>query len=352
MLITKFNYKLIPDWSIPKELFFVWPGGIANRNHLVPFYINLIKQIPETVGISLIINKRELRNDINKTLIENDINKTISFVEIPFSNDGKPYDIWIRDWSPLCAVDDSGKSIYLKAKYSPAYLDYNEAEPCDNAGQVLAGLSNDENIKFPLVWDLGNITHNGNGTAIVTKRIISDNEGFSEKGIQDLFNQMLGITKLIFIDEEPGDTTGHVDGLIRFIGENRLVISRYPKNCVEENRFIDGIKNQIHKELGNSFEIIEIFNGLFIDETDEGIPSSFGNHINYLHLGSSLLVPIYGIDSDQTALSAFNKALSHIKIIPVESSALSHKGGVLNCISWTLYDSFLPSFIRKKKKNV
>ncbi len=60
MLITKFNYKLIPDWSIPKELFLVWPGGIANRNHLVPFYINLIKQIPETVGISLIISKIEL----------------------------------------------------------------------------------------------------------------------------------------------------------------------------------------------------------------------------------------------------------------------------------------------------
>ncbi len=317
MLITKFNYKLIPVWSIPKELFLVWPGGIANRNHLVPFYVNLIKQIPATVGISLIISKREMRSDINKILAENNINKSSSFVEIPFVNDGKPYDIWIRDWSPLCAVDDSGKSIYIKAKYSPAYLDYNEADPCDNAGQVLAELSNNENIRFPLVWDLGNITHNGNGTAIATKRIISDNEGFSEKGIQDLFNQMLGINKLIFIDEEPGDATGHVDGLIRFIGENRLIIARYPAICVEENKYIDGVKQQIQMESGNSFEFIDIPNGLFIDESDEGVPSSFGNHINYLHLGSSLLMPTYGIDSDEAALLVLNKALPHVKIIPV-----------------------------------
>jgi len=336
MLITKYN-KIIPDWFFPKELFLVWPGEIANRNHLVPLYINLIKQVPATLGITLIISKRELRNDINKILIVNNINKAISFVEIPFFNDGKTYDIWIRDWAPLCTVDDSGKRIFLKAKYSPAYLDYNESEPCDNAGQVLSGLFNDEIIKFPLVWDLGNFTHNGNGTAIVTKRIISDNGGYSEKGIKDLFNQMLGITKLIFIDEEPGDATGHIDGMIRFIGENKMVISRYPEVCIEENKFIDRVKKQIQIELRNSFEFIDIPNGLFIDESSEGISSSFGNHINYLHLGRYLMMPIYGIDSDDTALSIFKKSLPHTRIIPIESSVLSHKGGVLNCISWCLY---------------
>lgn len=340
---------LIPDWSIPKELFLVWPGGIANRNHLVPFYVNFIKHIPETVGISLIISNRELRNDINKILIENDINRAISFVEIPFINGGKAYDIWIRDWSPLCAVDDSGKSIYLKAKYSPAYLDSDEADPSDNAGKMLAGLSNDENIRFPLVWDLGNITHNGNGMAIVTNRIIADNEGFSKKGIQELFYQMLGINKLMFIDEEPGDATGHVDGLIRFIGEDKLVVSRYPEICIEENKYIDGVKKQIQMESDNALEFIDIPNGLFIDESSEGVPSSFGNHINYFHLGSSILIPIYGIDSDDIALSAFKKALPHTKIVPIESSALSHKGGVLNCITWVTYDPYLPLFTRMKR---
>lgn len=346
MLITKFNYKLIPDWLIPKELFLVWPGGIPNRDHLVPFYINLMQHVPDTVGISLIISKKEIRTDINKILAEKNITKTISFIEVPFGSNGKEYDIWIRDWSPICAADDSGKNLYIKAKYNPAYLDYNEAEPCDNAGHVLAGLSNDEDIQFPLVWDLGNLTHNGNGTAIVTKRIISDNKGFSKKGIQDLFHQMLGVNRLIFIDEEPGDITGHVDGLIRFIDENKLVVSRYPAVCIEENKFIDNIKKQIQMESGNSFEFIDVPNGLFIDESDEGVPSSFGNHINYLHLGLSLMMPTFGIDSDETALSIFKRVLPYTKIIPVESSALSHEGGILNCISWLLYESFLPPYTK------
>lgn len=337
MTNIKFNNKLIPEWYIPKELFLVWPGGIPNRGHLTPFYINLIKHIPVTTPMSLLISKSEMRSEIQKILAENNIDKSLSFVEIPFRNIRKPYDIWIRDWAPLCAVDNSGENVYIKAKYCPKYLNCIEAEPCDNAGRLLAGLSNAENTLFPLVWDPGNLTHNGDGIAIATKRIISDNKGFSKKGIQKLFNQMLGINKLIFIDEEPGDTTGHVDGLIRFIGKSRLVIARYPQNCDKENRFIDGVKKKIQKELGNSFEFIDIPNGLFIDESEEEVPSAFGNHINYLHLGSSLLLPTYGIDSDKAALSIFKKALPEIEIISVESSALSHKGGILNCISWLRY---------------
>lgn len=331
------KYKIIPEWSIPKELFLVWPRGIPKRNHLIPNFLNLIKQIPNTLGLSLIINKREQQNEINKLLIENEIHKSVSYIDIPFSSDSEAYDIWIRDWAPLCAIDDSGNRVYLKAKYHPQYLSPREAELCDNTGRLLPDLLNEETILFPLIWDLGNFTHNGNGIGIVTSRIITDNNSFSKINIHDLFNQMLGINKLIFIDEEPGDATGHVDGLIRFISKNKLVISRYPPDCFEENKFIDSVKKHIKMELGSSFEFIDIPNGLFSDESNEGIQSSFGNHINYLHLGTHLLMPIYGIDSDDAALSIIKKSLPHTKIIPIESSILSHKGGVLNCISWCLY---------------
>lgn len=342
MVSASFNVKLLPDWTTPRELFLVWPGNIPNRKSLVPIYLNLINLVPNEICISIIIENKSEENKIQCLFNENEIIRAVTFVAIPPDND-KSYDIWIRDWAPVCGVEDSGKTSLVKAMYHPHYISSEESIPCDNAGKRLAVLTHNESWRFPLIWDLGNITHNGNGVAIISDRILKDNREFSRENINELFEIMLGITKLILIPEEPGDVTGHVDGLIRFVDEKVLVISKYPDICKKENRFIERIKTQICNELGEEYKIFGIPNGLFSDETVEGIPSAFGNHLNFLRLGNHIYLPVYGIDSDKNAKRIFEKILPDVKLIPVESSALSHKGGVLNCITWVTFLRMLNS---------
>jgi agmatine/peptidylarginine deiminase len=68
-----------------------------------------------------------------------------------------------------------------------------------------------------IVLDGGNFIHNGQRTAITTNRIIADNENLFVQQIRDVFWMRLNIENLLIIPVEPGDRTGHVDGIVRFI---------------------------------------------------------------------------------------------------------------------------------------
>ena len=66
--------------------------------------------------------------------------------------------------------------------------------------------------------DIGKLTHNGVGTAIITNRFISDNEGCNViHELIPVLRAFLGLDNIIFIPTEPEDAKGHVDGMVRFM---------------------------------------------------------------------------------------------------------------------------------------
>ncbi len=248
------------------------------------------------------------------------------FIQIDFN------DIWIRDWAPISAWDPQGKYFHIKARYQPAYLPKHESLPDNNAGIILSGRLKIPLTPLDLIWDIGNLTHNGIGTAIVTRRILSDNEILSKK-IKELFKKYLGINKLILVDEEPYDETGHIDGMVRFINENTLVIGRYTNDYPEGKALMDNLSNLLKK----NFNIIRITNRSPKTKKKEGVSSAFGNYINFLRLGNKIFIPQYGIQEDRNAVKAFKKIIPSLEIIPVRSkyiNRLADLGGVLNCVSW------------------
>ncbi len=328
--------RLFPDYEKPQSVFFVCPAHVPKRMHLSDFYLSLPSYIPADIKISFLFSDERVEQLWESVLslrypahvFENHIIESNSLCALN--------DIWIRDWAPVPAVDNRGNRILVKPVYRPQYLDEIEASSCNMAGMELAHRLCLPVMELPLVWDIGNLTHNGS-IAITTKRLLKDNGIMSEKQIKEVFRFILGIRKLIIVDEEVGDVTGHIDGTVRFLGEHTLAISKYPEDCIEENRCIERIKKQIVKDSSNDLEVIEIPNALLYDEPAEGIYSAFGNHMNFLLMGNNLLFPQYRIASDTRAHSIITKACPAYKIIDVNSSLVSSQGGVLNCISWCLY---------------
>lgn len=56
--------------------------------------------------------------------------------------------------------------------------------------------------------------------------------------IGELLREKLNITRLIVIPEEPGDETGHVDGMVRFLSPETVAVGSYPPEWKEGNRFM------------------------------------------------------------------------------------------------------------------
>ena len=190
-------------------------------------------------------------------------------------------------------------------------------------------------------WDMGNLTHNGKGTAIISNRFISDNESYDiEHEIRPLLHVILGFSNIIFIPVEPDEETGHVDGMVRFIDEKLLVVGAYPSNS-PNHRFMNNLSSNLKKDLGDNYKIIRLMNGQPEEIKSEGIGSAMGNHVNFLRINDLILFPYYNDQISKQAMRDFKSEMGKINlsidIIPVdipEINELARLGGVLNCISW------------------
>lgn len=193
-------------------------------------------------------------------------------------------------------------------------------------------------------WDLGNLTHNGLGTAVVTNRLIASNQEVDiQHELKPMLHVIAGFKNLVFIPTEPLDSTGHIDGMARFISEKTLVVGAYAAGFAGHN-LMNSIADNLQDDLGTDFQVIRLMNGCPEDFESEGIASAVGNHMNFLRLNDTILFPYYGDEISKRPLHDFILALRHynlnINVIPVdmpEIKDLVRLGGVLNCISWQVF---------------
>ena len=180
----------------------------------------------------------------------------------------------------------------------------------------------------PLILDGGNIIK-WKDKVIITDRVLKDNcyQFIDAKAIIERLKSDLKCEIIIIIPEYPNEETGHADGLIRFIDENRVLIN--------------DTQNETEKEWLKDFLLV-LDNAQLtpIEIPCEVAPNqdkAHGLYINYLHVGNLIIVPQFGYTkSDNKALQIMNDVFGETHtIVPFESKWISEYGGVLNCSSWT-----------------
>src|SRR5690606_18650302 len=84
----------------------------------------------------------------------------------------------------------------------------------------------------------GNIVRWAN-KVIMTDRVFIDNPKYERKRLIKELHELLQVDHLHFVPEQPGDFTGHSDGMVRFIDENTVVINDFK---LEKEWFIGHLK--------------------------------------------------------------------------------------------------------------
>lgn len=353
---------IIPEWFNPSSIALVWPehlpSGVGSR--IKGFYRDFILLL--------------LENDVSVQLLHSnikDLQKLKNYFgqdNITFQHEPNVSDIWIRDFGPVFTIID-GNLIPIKTLYQPSYA-YSEVEIKWFEENNLIGYKLTDTkpsiIKCgerELILDGGNLIHNGFGTAIVTNRIISDNEHLFEEEIRETLKANLGIEELFIIPSEPGDDTGHIDGMVRFLDQNTLAVIEYLDPWVDSpfNIFNDEydhskeVTEKIAKYLSDkNFNIVRIPNSIprkgkhkvkSLIKGKSTFENAAGNYLNYLRAGNKLFVSQYSnpVDDDR----AYEKYVQYSKYfhpemeiikVPLNATPLAEYGGIINCITLQLYD--------------
>lgn len=337
--------KLVPDWVIPKSIGLVWPENLPEKRHLVNlFYIKLIEllltHLPADLKLT-IIHRQSEKERLNRYFGKDPLN---------LIENKNIQDIWIRDFAPFWKTVGN-KVIAVKGKYYPeyggeVYVKYSFLD--DDAGIGLGG-DNFEPLmcnNIRIVLDGGNLTFNGVAIGICTNRIISSNEYLFVDQLTESIMKALCLDKLILLPSEFGDDTGHIDGIVRFVSMDTVLVSENVYKWKKGKNYIPESEYYFEQNQFNEITEYLLKHGLKVYRIPNGIPlmskfeSAVGNYMNFLRVGEKVFVPQYErMSEDLDALEAFRLAgFLRENIIRVPGcSELSELGGVLNCITTHIY---------------
>ena len=237
-------------------------------------------------------------------------------------------DIWIRDYMPIQISDDR----FIVYNYNPDYLKDSGDDYLTDSRSIAAGILNHSNkSQYDITLDGGNVVTCA-GHLVLTDKVFQENG--KEKYDPDYCDYISHVldSSIIFLPwhcdnpQEPNaDVYGHADGLVHWAGDNRVLMSNHRDSFPEE---ADEIKYRLEVA---GFEVTEM---LF----DVPNPNRDYNwaYINYLQVGSKIIVPTFGIPEDKQALKYIREANPGCVVRGFRMRDIAKNGGALHCITWNI----------------
>ena len=243
-------------------------------------------------------------------------------------------DIWPRDYSPLYGIDaDSGEAVAHKFTFAAYYEEYRRKyRYIVELDDTFAWAEGYKLARSEMMMDGGSVITDGDGTYIITQRVLDDNVGITD--VREKIKAWLGADRLIVVDEEPGDMLGHVCNF-KIIGPAKAVVGLPDRIDTPLWRYLKDIEKML-TALG--YDVVVIPCGTELRHSagweHEDYPGAYSNS---LIVNDRLLVPQYywkGFENlNIRAVDAYKDALPGHEIVPVDCMIIGNGGGAVNCSS-------------------
>lgn len=252
----------------------------------------------------------------------NRFEKTLKECSIKFDFLPNTKDVWAVDFMPIQIELNK----FVRFFYNPPYLQSKKYLKTISDVDGICDEIGINTVKTNIILDGGNVIR-AKGKVIMTDRIFIDNPNYDRKDLIKEIHELLQIEKLYLLPEQPGDFTGHSDGMVRFLDENTIIINDYSK---ENKEFFRSFEIAVHN---TGLDYIKIPYNVYTNKSDE---QANGDYINYLQMENTIIIPTFNLKEDDIVVKKFESMFSRQKIATIESNEIANKGGILNCITWNI----------------
>lgn len=229
-------------------------------------------------------------------------------------------DIWCRDYMPI----QTSEKRFVFYKYDPDYLQtkYYQRTITDVKGiGNIESLGLGDAVNLDLVVDGGNVVRCGN-KIVMTEKVFFENKDKARKEVQRLLEEAFQCD-IVFLPWDRNEIMGHSDGIIHYLGDNRVMMTNYAD-------FDIAMARKFTRLLEKHLDVIPLSYN-----TKRKHKHSWA-YINFLQVGRMVLIPQLGIPEDGQALQQISEAMPRCKVIGVPAMEAVRNGGALNCISWNV----------------
>ena len=261
--------------------------------------------------------------------------------DIPFTYLKGTKDIWCRDYMPIQIQKD--RLVFYR--YTPNYLqDKTGLTLQTNPELVFQEESNEllrllpmsveeemrpisishpvfHRFELELVMDGGNVVKCGN-KVVMTDKVFEENKDKTPQEVQRQIEEAFQC-EVVFLPWDRNEKYGHCDGIIHCLGDNRVLMTNY-------SDFDKGIADEYLRILEKYFEVT------ILKYNVKRKHERSWSYINFLQIGTLVLVPQLGIPEDEQALEQISSALPDCEIVGIPALQAVSRGGALNCISWNI----------------
>jgi len=260
----------------------------------------------------------------------------VQFVNVPLNS------VWCRDYGPWSAyTNDVDTLITIDWIYNRPRPD-DDATPANIAS--LLGTPIYETTQSP--WDLvhtgGNFMTDGFGTGFSSNLILTDNSpagGFNvvhtAAEIDTIMSRFMGINRYIKMNVLPYDQIHHIDMHMKLLNEETLLVGQYPAGVADGPQIeanIQYVLANFNSIFGTPYKVIRI---PMPPSTGGNYPpsSNYYTYTNSSFVNNTIIVPVYNLPQDTTALRIYREALPGYNVVGINSNPSIPASGALHCIT-------------------
>ena len=180
-----------------------------------------------------------------------------------------PYtkDIWAVDFMPI----QIRRNEFVQFTYNPDYLQSQKYRSTISDVDRICEAIKLPTTKSKLVVDGGNVIR-ATDKVIMCDKVFYENKHISEKDIIKQLKELLEVDKLYFVPWDKDDFTGHVDGMVRFIDNDTVLINSY---CQEKPEYQRCLRISLHNA---GLDLVEL---PYNPPKDTDPDSAEGLYLNY-----------------------------------------------------------------------